>query len=624
LRCFDCKTWNTASANYCARCGAPLREGLPVKSRIGLGPSVSIMILITGIALGYFLHDYIARDKDKSIRGSAELAQKDDLGPDEAPPTTSRALFDDAYQRTPFTLRKDRLPVGWVLVENPWGRQISRVPAIVFGGGWVALPAKAQLGGNRLQFQIDEERTARVENGLWRDGDLVGLWNVEGGVNIATPDLAPWDSAQPVEWLSFGSDVSLQAMDLLPIRERGLLAECRLTAAVDGPGVFIQNGHVVGWTFEPWLDEGFMWIGPALEDLEYDITAENYYVITFANGREEQFGRALAMGDEVPPSERLKAFAEGFRLIPRLSAQDTPGYLRPDPIVHQMRSLVAAMLQEGLALEVTEILDDYVMMEAADPLLLSDVVAATTRAHGYEDGIRLTEDLGTYIARKRGQEFPQLDQRRSQLYEGWIRELLAAKDFQGARRTFDRAGEDFPDDPEIHLLGVELALAVSDWAEAERLLYVRDYPGSLTDRARVFAVRIAELKAEAGKIVIRFRPGASYIPVKATLNGRLEHDFVIDTGATMVTIPRGAIAALGIRIDANSPKREVSTAGGVRMAREVRLDSITLGGWVVRNVAALVVDIPDKPSLGLLGLNYLGNFRVELNNEKGVLLLRPR
>jgi clan AA aspartic protease (TIGR02281 family) len=264
------------------------------------------------------------------------------------------------------------------------------------------------------------------------------------------------------------------------------------------------------------------------------------------------------------------------------------------------------------------------MMEVADPLLLSDVVAATTRAHGYEDGIRLIEELGSFIAQKRGRSFPQLEQQRSRLYEERIRELLAAKDYQGARLAFARAGESFPDDPNIHLLGVELALTVADWAEAERLLYMRDYPRSLADRAGVLGVRIAELKAEAGKIVIRFKPGSGYIPVRATLNRRFEQDFVIDTGATMVTIPHGTIAALGIRIDANSPKREVSTAGGVRMAREVRINSIELGGWVVRNVTALVVDIPDKPSLGLLGLNYLEQFRMELNNEEGVLLLRPR
>ncbi len=624
MRCFDCKTWNAASANYCARCGAPLREGIGVKGRRGLGASVSIMILITGIALGYFLHGYVTGPKDESVRDAAELAQRDDPGQDAAPSTTSATLFDEPFQRTPFTLQKDRLPVGWVVVENPWGRQISRFPAVVFGGGWLALPAKAHLGGNRMQFRMNEESTATVEHGLWRDGDLVGLWYVEGGVNIPTPDLAPWDSTQPVEWLSFGTDHSLQAMDLLPIRERGHLRECRLAAATDEPGIFIQNGNVVGWTFEPWLDEGFMWIGPASEDLEYDITAENYYVITFANGREEQFSKALAMGDEVPPAERLKAFAAGFRLTPRLSVRDTPAHLQLDTVVPQMRALVAKMLQEGRAMEVTEIVDEYVMMQAADPQLLSDVVVATTRAYGYEDGVRLSEELGSHIAQQRGQELTQLNEGRSRLYEGWIRDLLAAKDVRGAQRAFDRAREGFPDDPEIHLLGVELALAVADWAEAERLLYGRDYPRSLMDRARVLAAQIAELKAEAGKIVIRFTPRSGYIPVKAILNGRLEHDFVIDTGATMVTIPPGTIESLGIRIDANNPVREVSTAAGVRMAREVRLNSIELGGWIVRNVAALVVDIPDKPSLGLLGLNYLDRFRMELNNEKGVLLLRPR
>ena len=624
MRCFDCKTWNASSANYCAHCGAALREGLPIKGRRGLGASVSIMILITGIALGYFIHDYITGHQGRSNEGSAEFVANKDLGLDETPPTPKRELFSETPERTPFIIQRDRLPVGWVLVENPWGRQIARIPTVLFGDGWVALPARAQLGGNRLRFQMGEKGSATVENGLWRDGDLVGLWYVEGGVNVATLDLAPWDSAQPTNWHSIGSDVFVQSMDLLQIRERGLLVECRLDDAVDGPGIFMQNGRVVGWTFAPWLDEGFMWIGPNLEDLEYDITTENYYIITFANGREEQFSRAMAMGDDVPPAERLKAFAEGFRLTPRLSMQDTPAYLLSDSVVHQMRSLVAVMLREGLALEVTEILDDYVMTEAADPFLLSDVVAATTRAHGYEDGIRLAEDLGSYISQRRGQELPQLDQRRSRLYEGWIRELLAARDIQGARQAFNRAGEDFPDDPEIHLLGVELALAGADWAEAERLLYSREYPSSLMDRARVFAAQVAELKAEAGKIVIRFRPGSGYIPVRATLNGRLEHDFVIDTGATMVTIPRRTIEALGIRIDADSPKREVSTAGGVRVAREVRLNSIELGGWVVRNVAALVVDIPEKPSLGLLGLNYLDQFQMELNNEKGVLLLRPR
>ena len=43
-----------------------------------------------------------------------------------------------------------------------------------------------------------------------------------------------------------------------------------------------------------------------------------------------------------------------------------------------------------------------------------------------------------------------------------------------------------------------------------------------------------------------------------------------------------------------------------------------LPGWA-RHLA-----IPDQPDLGLLGLNYLQNFRMDMNTEAGTLLLEPR
>jgi hypothetical protein len=38
----------------------------------------------------------------------------------------------------------------------------------------------------------------------------------------------------------------------------------------------------------------------------------------------------------------------------------------------------------------------------------------------------------------------------------------------------------------------------------------------------------------------------------------------------------------------------------------------------------LVLDIPNQPDWGLLGLNYLERFRMDMNTEEGVLLLEPR
>ena len=92
----------------------------------------------------------------------------------------------------------------------------------------------------------------------------------------------------------------------------------------------------------------------------------------------------------------------------------------------------------------------------------------------------------------------------------------------------------------------------------------------------------------------------------------------------MVTIPRATAEYLGLAVDDRNPMRRVVTASGIRYAPEVTLYSITIDGWEVSDVRALVLDIPEQPELGLLGLNYLENFRVDLRTEEGVLLLEPR
>jgi predicted aspartyl protease len=59
-------------------------------------------------------------------------------------------------------------------------------------------------------------------------------------------------------------------------------------------------------------------------------------------------------------------------------------------------------------------------------------------------------------------------------------------------------------------------------------------------------------------------------------------------------------------------------------ATQVMIDSLEIDGWVENNVQALVIDIPGQPGMGLLGLNYLQRFKMNLNNDSGTLLLTPK
>jgi predicted aspartyl protease len=92
----------------------------------------------------------------------------------------------------------------------------------------------------------------------------------------------------------------------------------------------------------------------------------------------------------------------------------------------------------------------------------------------------------------------------------------------------------------------------------------------------------------------------------------------------MVTIPTATARELGLSIDGRNPMRKIFTASGVQYAPEVNLYAITIEGWEVNEIKALVLDIPNQPELGLLGLNYLHRFRMDMNTEAGVLMLEPR
>jgi aspartyl protease family protein len=136
---------------------------------------------------------------------------------------------------------------------------------------------------------------------------------------------------------------------------------------------------------------------------------------------------------------------------------------------------------------------------------------------------------------------------------------------------------------------------------------------------------VRELKSQQGRIVLRFDPRSRAIAARALLNGRVHQDYIIDTGATLTVIPTATAQALGIRITAHTPRLEVRTAGGLILAPDIQLDSVAIGGWEVRNVRALVHDLPNNPGLGLLGLNFLESFKKwDVDSERGTLILDPK
>jgi len=96
--------------------------------------------------------------------------------------------------------------------------------------------------------------------------------------------------------------------------------------------------------------------------------------------------------------------------------------------------------------------------------------------------------------------------------------------------------------------------------------------------------------------------------------------FLVDTGATMVSLPSTDASRLGI--DWKKGKRAYSrTANGVTAVYVVTLDSVTVGGITLYNVEGLVHDAAGLDT-ALLGMSFLG--RTEMRREGQNLTLVKR
>jgi clan AA aspartic protease (TIGR02281 family) len=617
--CPKCQASNPEGSNFCLNCGHSL---LPPRPNRANWIWLTVCVVILAGMLVYFVQRLSKYESRKNVPRISKLAvpaprKKAQKTVKEKPP----AKKVKEISRVPEGLK---LTVGVVTIQDVAGKVVREMPVAVVGGGWVALPKRFCLGGAVWNFKMGPGRAVVIGEGLYNDYDQVGLWRVPDEVTVGGPELFPWSAEQPTTWLPLQSDGSPESLEIGSPREQGYFSLVSLSADIDETGVLIQNNRVVGWTFGDFATGAFVWNGDEGSYLNPEIRVDDFYRITFANSREEEFAKAFAMGQDYFVLERLEAFANGFRFEPKLSVEDTPADLRKANVVKTMQNLVVAAVDAGSARGVSNLFDTQILVEAGDLVLLMSVSRATAQSYGFEDGIGLAENVVAQLPTLKDQETIQLTKFYSELYQNWIVTLYNKGSLQGAWRAFRLGSRKLPDDPVIHLLGVQLALAENNWAEAEELLAEREYPAALRDRVQNLQNQIADLKGQEGKIVINFTPGSRKIPVSAILNSDTDQNFIVDTGASMVTIPRATAEYLGLAVDDRNPMRRVVTAGGIRYAPEVNIYSITIGGWEVNNVTALVLDIPDQPDLGLLGLNYLENFRMDMRTEEGILLLEPR
>jgi aspartyl protease family protein len=116
--------------------------------------------------------------------------------------------------------------------------------------------------------------------------------------------------------------------------------------------------------------------------------------------------------------------------------------------------------------------------------------------------------------------------------------------------------------------------------------------------------------SSAGRIVMRADSGGHFM-TPGSINGRPTR-FMVDTGATSVTLGAAEAQALGLRFQ-DGQRVLANTANGTVQGYAITLERLRIGDVEVYGVPALV--LPASTPTVLLGNSYLNRFKLRREND---------
>ena len=138
----------------------------------------------------------------------------------------------------------------------------------------------------------------------------------------------------------------------------------------------------------------------------------------------------------------------------------------------------------------------------------------------------------------------------------------------------------------------------------------------------------AVLDDERAEIELSYEGDENSLRIEVDVDGpQIGEGFamVFDTGATLTTLDRASLRAIGIPIPPDAPRVTLQTAGGVIEANLVLVDAVWLGSEEVEWITVAVCDsCANPPSAGLLGLNVSQRFHVSINHDRQAITLSRR
>lgn len=118
------------------------------------------------------------------------------------------------------------------------------------------------------------------------------------------------------------------------------------------------------------------------------------------------------------------------------------------------------------------------------------------------------------------------------------------------------------------------------------------------------------------------RSSGGTLLASVVINGKHTQKMMVDSGASLVTLPAKVARACGIQIHANSRVMNLILADGRKIGGRLTLiPTMRVGGFSAENVPCVVLDPEAASASALLGMSFLGRFKFELDARQATLTI---
>ena len=113
--------------------------------------------------------------------------------------------------------------------------------------------------------------------------------------------------------------------------------------------------------------------------------------------------------------------------------------------------------------------------------------------------------------------------------------------------------------------------------------------------------------------------------VDVKINGSAEAILMLDTGADRTLISPRALQAAGAKVSAPIGSGQIMSATGSERVQFVIVDSLEVGDAKVGRMSVGAYNLPTTDvGDGLLGRDFLDQFKVSIDSAKGTVTLSPK